>query len=393
MRILYVPCHEGGSSHHIPLLALHQLSHSPSKEMAFLIPRLFHEFFKRNGIPFLDIDYDGALHSEIAAYKEYHPDVVVDDWSLSTAFATRLMEIPRITIQRISTFPGHVPVNENHQHSITIDFKRYPDVTHLGLRQPSTLSDFFEDADMKIVPGIRSVEVLPETLQSDPTYVYCGPLLGEDYFVGAEDGDHANADLRELKDFSQLESFLDSNRGRKTAYFTFGNVAKANGPIHDCIRYLLERDIAVITNIAVDRLDGEQQRLYLRARYLPMHFVCSQVDLVIHPGSTGAYHYPILHNVRSITIGTQRYDREDASIRLQELGASLHIPAADECEDFYGAFKAAVAQCLDPGSPVIAAQQKAVASLKAEVDETALRFDYDDVLNRAIQLSQRRPRP
>jgi hypothetical protein len=393
MRILYVPCHEGGSSHHIPLLALHELSLDRSKEMAFLIPRLFHEFFRRNHIPFVDLDYDGSLHAEIEAAKKFRPDVVVDDWSLSTGFATTLLGLPRVTIQRISTFPGHVPANSNHQHSIAIDYNRYPDVTHLGLRQPRTLSDFFESAEMKIIPGIRSVEVLPEALQNDPTYVYCGPLLGDDYFIEADDTARSNADVNQLKDFSKLQSFFDSNRGRKTVYFTFGNVAKANGAIQDCIRHLLGNQIAVVTNIPAGELDPEQQQLYLRASYLPMHFMCSNVNLVIHPGSTGAYHYPILHNVQSITIGTQRIDREDASIRLQELGASVHIPAAEECEDFFQTFKTTVAECLDENSPLVEARKKAVTSLNAEIEETVSRFDYDEVLNRAIHLSKSRRRP
>ena len=392
MRILYVPCHEGGSSHHIPLLALDALSRGESKEKAFLIPRLFHQFFNRNGIPFLDIDYDGSLHSEIEAYKKYRPDLVVDDWSLSTGFATSLMNVPRITIQRISTFPGHVPVNRNHQHSISINFNRYPDITHLGLRQPRTLSDFFESADVKVIPGIRSVELLPDRLKNDPTYVYCGPLLGGDYFVPAQETNHKNADVRKLMDFRPLQTFFDSHSGRPIVYFTFGNVAKANGAIQQCIRYLLDNRIAVVTNIDAGELNPDQQRLYLKARYLPMHFVSSNVDLIIHPGSTGAYHYPILHNVQSITIGTQRYDREDASVRLQELGASIHIPAVEECEDFHERFKAAVAECLDNTGPQSESRRRAMTLLKAEIDETVSRFDYDSVLKQAVHLSKRRAR-
>lgn len=37
---------------------------------------------------------------------------------------------------------------------------------------------------MKIVPGIRSIELLPAHLQNDQTYVFSGPLLLEDFMMG-----------------------------------------------------------------------------------------------------------------------------------------------------------------------------------------------------------------
>jgi hypothetical protein len=390
MKILYVPFHEGGVSHQIPLLALQRLVSDPSIQVTFLLPRIFHEFFRKNGLDYFDLDYDGSVHTEVEAYRKYRPDVVVDDWSLSTGFATSLTGVPRVTIQRISTFPGHVPYNKNHPHNIAIDFSRYPDVTRLGLPQPQTLSDLFERADMKIIPGIKSVEVLPEALRDDPTYVYCGPLLGDDYFVKDEIKGRAETTLDRFKSFDALQDFFDRHRSRKIVYFTFGSVAKATGRIHDCLRYMLDSDRAVVTNIKVEDLTAGRQGLYFRAKFLPMHFVCSNVDLMIHPCSTGAYHYPILHNVPSITIGTKHYDQEDAAIRLQELGASVHIPAPDECDDFVETFKATVEKYFDESTSFVESQKKVLASLNSEVRETASKFVYEDVLSRAIQESKRR---
>jgi hypothetical protein len=123
-----------------------------------------------------------------------------------------------------------------------------------------------------------------------------------------------------------------------------------------------------------------------------MHFVCSHVDLMIHPCSTGAYHYPIIHNLPAVTIGTGHYDQEDAAMRLQELGASVHIPAPDECPDFVATFKATMEKYFDDSDSFIQQQKRVLASLKAEIQETAAAFDYEEVLHRAIRLAKDRPR-
>jgi UDP:flavonoid glycosyltransferase YjiC (YdhE family) len=385
MRILYVPFHEGSISHQIPLLALNRLMRHCSVDYAFLLPKLFHEYFDRNQVSFLNLDYDGSVHREIEAYRKYRPDVVVDDWSLSTGFATSIAGIPRVTIQRISTFPGRSPRNSQHKHSIEIDFNRYPDVTALGLKQPRKLSDLFENASMKIIPGIRSVETLPDALKDDSSYVYCGPLLWDDHFVADAHGPESGAQPQGVSGFETLERFFDAHQDRKMVYFTFGNVAKAADAIRKCIHWLLEAEVAVITNIKVDPLSSKSAPHYLYAKFIPMHFVCSKVDLMIHPGSTGGYHYPILHNLPSITIGTNYYNYEDAAIRLHELGASVHLPAPEENDDFLSTFKTVFERYFGGSTTLIEDQKKALAALKSEVDKTAAEFNYEDVLLQAIQ--------
>ena len=50
------------------------------------------------------------------------------------------------------------------------ELRDLPDVTFLGLPQPKTFTDFFK-ADMKIVPGIRSIELLPALGEADVVFL------------------------------------------------------------------------------------------------------------------------------------------------------------------------------------------------------------------------------
>src|SRR5947209_20161858 len=170
MRVLFVPMAGGGPAHLIPLLALNKmLAGDPSFETAFLVPRTLHEYLGRFGVEVVDVDYRGwfrnGFRTEMLAYNRLSPAVVVDDTSISTAFASRLAKIPRVTIQRTGSFPLGTPRNKNHRHILRfVDLKKLPDVTFLGLRQPTSFADLFE-AELKIVPGVRSIEVLPPQLQ------------------------------------------------------------------------------------------------------------------------------------------------------------------------------------------------------------------------------------
>src|SRR5215211_9349476 len=186
MRVLFVPMLQGGLSHLLPLVALNERLANTSVETAFLVPRQQHALLRERGVPILEIDHNG-FRSEIPAYKKYKPDVVVDDASLSTGAATLFTGVPRVAIHRTGMFPGDVPRNPKHGHSMRLskaDLKsRWAGLAYLGLPEPKVLADLFR-ATCKIVPGIPSIEILPAALQNDPTYFFAGPLVMDDYLVG-----------------------------------------------------------------------------------------------------------------------------------------------------------------------------------------------------------------
>lgn len=399
MRVLFIPQAEGGPAHIIPLMALNRMLTSPSVETAFLVPQFIHKFLKQFGVNVLDIDQQGwetnGFRSEVRAYKMFSPDVVVDDASLTTLFATAFGRVARVAIQRTGIFPGYRPRNRSHRHSMNaIDVSKLPDVTFLGLRQPTTFTDLF-NAELKIVPGIKSIEVLPSDFQDDPTYVYSGPLLMDDYLmekVGLQDlwtSDDC-LDISNCQEFGSIEKFFAAHRHRKIVYATFGTMAKIYDKVRECIHFLLDSGIAVVTTIKLQELSPQQRELYYYARYLPMHLVCSRVDLVIHQCGSGTYHYPLMHERPSITIGTGCYDREDVAWRLEELGVSVHLPAPEECEDFIEVFKRHLRRFFDEPRDVSLRRKERLAALNEEIERTTAAFDFEEVLRSAIGISKSR---
>src|ERR1044072_6768583 len=219
MKVLFVPMLQGGLAHLLPLVALNKMLAKTSIETAFLVPRQQHALLRDRGVPILDIDHQG-FRSEIPAYKKYKPDVVVEDASLTTAAATLFTGVPRVAIQRTGMFPGDVPRNPKHGHSMHLSpddlKKRWTALGHLGLRAPKVLSDLFRPA-YKIVPGIPSIEILPEALRDDPTYFFAGPLVMDDYLVGNMSRGN-DFSLSDSKNFDSLHKFLESNRDRQRIY-------------------------------------------------------------------------------------------------------------------------------------------------------------------------------
>lgn len=390
MKVLFVPMPEGGPAHLIPLLALNRMVKDPSVETAFLLRRSHHELIRQLGVNVLGIDHrnftDNGFRTELRAYRVFSPDVVVDDASLTTGYATAFANLPRIAIQRTGMFPGDKARNPSHGHSIKFlgDFKDLPDVSFLGLRQHQTFADFFK-AKTKIVPGIPSLEVLPEELQDDPSYNFAGPLLLDDLLI-SQFGQlqPGSLDLDALKRFDPLAEFFEKHRGRRVVYLTFGTMAQASAPIFESIRHLLDEDIAVVSSIKPEGLDARQQELYYFGSYLPMHLICSNVDLMIHQCGSGTYHYPILHNVPAVTIGTQCFDREHVALRLEECGVSVHLPAPNECEDFVKLFKDTVAKYFDATGAFMAEKKRRLAALNEKIEQTSAAFDFESVLRKTV---------
>jgi UDP:flavonoid glycosyltransferase YjiC (YdhE family) len=388
MRVLFIPYQGGPISHGIPLLALKKRLRDASIQTAFLAPRPFHDELRRFGAELLDIDYSG-FRTEMMAYGEFAPDVVVDDMSITTGYACALSGVPRVTVQRTGIFAGATPRNANHQHSLGLNIAQLPDVTFLSLPQPRTLSDLFR-ADIKIIPGIRLIEVLPAHLQNDPSYFYSGPLFLDDLLVVSKRPSGAEgSDPKQFESFKSLEAFFDANKDRRIVYVTVGTVASATKELLDCLKYLVSQGVAVVSSISLPGLSPAEQALYYHAMYLPLNFVCSKVDLAIHHCGSGTYHYPILHNLPSITVGTKCYDRDDVAVRLQELGGAIHLGATDEREDFFADFKDSIDRYFESAGVLRREMQKRLAALNKEVRETAEAFDFEALLHKATAHSKK----
>ena len=386
MRVLFVPFPTAPISHVLPLLALDKMLYDTDIETAFLLPKGGHAIISQVTDCVLDIDHEG-FRTEMAAYAKFSPDIVVDDASTTTRYATQLARIPRIAIQRTGMFPGTKPRHAHHHHSMGITVDQLPDVSFMGLKQPTTFEELFE-APFKIVPGIPTIEVLPPTVPDPESYIFAGPLLMDDYMIdyaGFFETASQNLGPVEFQSFNPLLSFFAAHQDRRKVYLTFGSVAKAMPIIFECIRYLLDQGIVVVTSIKLDHLTPQQQELYYHATYLPLHLVCANVDLAIHHCGSATYHYPILHTLPALTIGTQCYDRDDVAARLAELGASEHLPSPAECEDFTERFKQAIQRFFDDSNQIRQQRTQVVQHLKQQIHNTSAQFDFEQLLYAVMQ--------
>lgn len=378
MRVLFVPYH-GGASHLIPLVALSRMLGKFSIETAFLVPPVMMDAARILGVNVLPVKHVGDGQTEAQAYRLFRPSVVVDDCSLSTGFVSAFWGIPRVTIQRTGVFPGYVPRNPHHAHSLPINLTEVPDVTRFGLRQPRSLAELFE-APVSIVPGIRSIEVLPDGAENDRSFHFAGPLLAEDYLRGAP-GMPPEATV---KDFGPLDRFFAQNEGR-VVYFTLGLVVKPCAAVLEAIDRVLRRGYAVVTSIPAPDLAARYPGRLFYGSYLPMHYVCSRAKLAVHHCGSAAYQYPLLHELPMITLGTRCYDRDDVALRLEELGVSRHVPAPEECDGFVERFEAAFDECFADGGRVYHERRARAAQLHEEIRRTSETFDLHRVLLTALQ--------
>ena len=392
MRVLFTLLPAGGLAHLIPLIALQKMLPS-SSESAFLVPQFRHKFLRQYGLDVLDIDhqdlFNNGFRTEMLAYGKFKPDVVIDDSSFTTGITIQMSKAARVAIQRTGMFPGGKPRNDQHVHSMgELDMKEVPDVTFMGLKQPGCFTDLFE-AEAKIVPGLKPVELLPETLRDPDSYFFSGPLIIEDY-LAQEKGvtfmqvSKENQHIASLTSFDPVREFFDANSERNIVYTTLGTIAVNDTPepVTEAIKRLLDDDVAVVSSINVPNLTDSQASRFYFASYLPMHFVCSNVDLVVHHCGSGTYHYPIIHEVPTITVGTGCYDREDVAVRLEELGVSEHLTEPNR-PDFVERFTAAVARVFDDPESLGRRKQN-LAALNEELRNTQASFNLEQVLGSAI---------
>jgi hypothetical protein len=374
MRVLFVPGHRRGAiSHGIPLLALSRQLDS-SFVSAFLAPKRHWDFFRDRGANVLDIDHD-ELKTQMIAHTRFKPDVVVDDLSFTTSFARQLTSFPRVTIQRTGSFPGEMAPAPDLEHTADSALSSLPDLAWLGLAKPTRIADMVR-AEAVIVPGIRSVEVLPGHLQDDSRYFFSGPLV-------VDDSRPVKSSARS-PDFTVVDAFLERQAARQIVLFTFGTVARAPSYAEALICRLLEQGRAVISTVAVASAacDGSASS-FLHCEFLPFHRVCARASLMIHHCGSGTSQYPILFNLPSITLSTGFHDLEDVARRLQSLGASIHLDRTVELSGYDRRFDEAVGAYLDPTSHVLRSARAVLGRLKEEADMTGASFTLSRVLEQA----------
>ncbi len=372
MRALFIPHPLGGISHLIPLVSLFRqlggkvesaffLSEPMKQQQGALLKAAF-------GLHILRSTHNYTISSELAAYSEFGPSIIVDDTDLVTAYARQIQPLPRVTILRTGVFPNMPPKNLQHEHSMGHTVDQMPSVASYGFKTYGNFRDFFE-AEARIIPGIRSVEIVDETLKNDPASHFSGPLLLEDMDVLPR---------------QPLEQFLRRNGDRKRVYLTYGVTQRRDTPVAvlEGIRTMLRNGIAVVSNVEAGRaaLLAEFPVTYFNAPYLPMHYVCANVDVVFHHCGSGAYHYPLLHNRFSVTLGTRKYDRDDVALELERLGVAKHIPSPLENPDFLQAFCACVDRYVIHADYDRAGVQAKLRSLQEEIRRTQAEFDFAQVL-------------
>lgn len=366
MKVLFVPGHKGGViAHGIPLLALSRQLNS-SFASAFLLPKSHWDFFRHRGANVLPIDHS-ELRTQMVAHAQFKPDVVVDDLSISTAFAHMLTPFPRVTMQRTGSFPGEAAPAPGSEHSSDASLRSLPDLSWMGLPKSPRLADLVK-AEAIIVPGIRSVEVLPPALRNDSKYFFAGPLVVED---------------TRSPNFDAVEAFLQKNAARKIVLFTFGTIARAPDHVKASISRLVEQGIAVISTVPIEGA-ARDNSLFHYGEFLPLHRICASASLMIHQCGSGTSQYPVLFNLPSITFSTGCYDRDDVALRLQSLGASIHFDGTVEARDYDRRVDEAVHAYLDPASPVLQSARTVLSRLKQEAQGTAASFDLSKVLQYAL---------
>jgi UDP:flavonoid glycosyltransferase YjiC (YdhE family) len=379
--VLFIPCVTGVRSHLVALLALAAKLDAARHESAFLLPANLHNPVRTIG-NVLDIDYaiPTALRDEIAAIERFRADIVVDDLSLTAIMSTQLARKPRVAIQRTGVFPGAVPRRREHRHScpVVFDALYLAYETLCGAPKPTTMSDICA-ADMKIVPGIPTVEVLPDPLVGDPTYAFAGSLIVDDRV-------YAERDLRGRGlGVDAVQRFLDANADRPVVYVTMGHIYEAASVIHEAIRYLTSTGACVVSNVQVTDLPASERSAFFFAPVLPMHTVCSRARLMIHHCGSGTYQYSIIHALPALCIGSGCYDRDDVALRLHDLGAAHYIASPQECPDFLEQVKGAFARCMGSDDGAWYASAKATLRTLQEENARAMEtFDFNDVLERGL---------
>jgi hypothetical protein len=394
MKILNLPYFAGGISHLLPLYVLHHkyIKHTVDVENHFLINNYLQNFLKMQGIDCVPMDYfsedkddllkskdylqiaEYVLEKEKEAYERVKPTLIIEDNSFSAPLIAEKNNIPRISIQRTGIFRSIAEKfrNKDHVHSMQkgINIERSAFVLNAD---ELDLPDF-DDSDShylrqytkpkaKIIPGIPSIERLPENIPNRDSYFYSGPLTVMD---------------KPSKNLSnRLDEFLMINKQKPVVFITTGTIDRT--PIENYITFFLKRNYAVITTSNCEISEEYKQSVFYN-KMLPLNYICKISNLVIHQCGSGMYHYPIMNRTPFLTIGTQCYDREDIAQRLQQLGVSGHIPHPDDNPDYWSVF----VELVDRFEKDSLTDYNMMDRLRTEINETISSFKMEEVIEYAL---------
>ncbi len=393
MNILNLPYFAGGLSHLLPLYVLHHkhIKHQAGVNNYFLVNNNWQRFLEMQGVGCVPIDYfdNEALqqvsHNQVKAasyvvekqkeaYDKVKPALIIEDTAFSSPLIAEKNNVPRISIQRTGMFRSidERYRNSTHVHSMQkgdgIDRSAFvssanaTEVANFSAEDSHYLEKYMQPK-AKIIPGIPSIERLPEDIEDRYSYFYAGPLFVKD------------KPSKNLTD--RLDEFLMINKQKQIVFITTGTVDKT--PIEKYIEFFVKRNYAVITTC-----DCEINQVYTQAifynKLLPLHHICKISNLVIHQCGSGMYHYPIMNRAPFLTLGTQCFDREDVAQRLQELGVSGHIPHPDDNPEHWHIF----VELVDRFEKNTLTDYDMMDRLRKEINETMANFNMQEVIQYAL---------
>lgn len=380
MRVLFVPYPDGIASHGVPLLALRRLCDA-SIDTAFLVPAKARHLGSIAAVDVLDYDFTGALTTELDAYRHFRPDVVIDDCNPATCYAAAATGVARVTVLRLTAFPGYRPRDPHQGHTLPVADRV---ARWIGSEIPPPTVESLCAADGHVIPAVPSIEPPAAAMAGDARHAYAGPLnLPDDWMMRLM----VPSD-RALAQHDALSRFLDRHAQRPIAFMTFGIAQGFREEGRACVRGLIARGVAVISTFSAGELGIASRPLHYWSDVLPMHRVCARAAVVIHQCGSGTYHYPLLHGVPAVTLGTGFYDREDVALRLEELALSVHVRAGADERDYAGRVIEAACGWLEPA--VAADYRRRVRPLQEEIAHVSAAFHLRGLLDRALDYSRRR---
>lgn len=392
MKILTIPYIAGGISHLLPLYILEQkyIKKNRLLKNQFLTNKNIHNFLGLQGINCVQMDYtlenqhllekdfeqinNSLVAMEKQAYEMTLPDVIIEDTACLTPLIAEKNNIPRISIQRTGVFRAIDKQYRNPNHVHSFQKGSHQNIEDGFANSYTDEAKFFDSTDLKlleqypypkakIIPGIPSIECLPEDIKNKESFFYSGPLLVQD------------KPSEQL--LIRINHFMANNPDKPIVFITTGTVDKT--PIGKYILYFIEKGFAVITTCN-DPIINTYPEQILYNKLLPLHYICSISDVMMHQCSASIYHYPIMNAIPSITIGTQCYDREDIAIRLEQLGVSAHIPHPDDNAKYWEIFEVTVEKFME--NKLV--DKKAMEKLQMEIQSTMDNFDINEVIAYAI---------
>ena len=383
----------------------------PTVNNFFLLPQHLHKQYERLGMTVLPIDFsfsnDYSLEKVIyrdsrmqlqsnynklveklnLSLKQSEADIIIEDSEIASTLLAEKNGIPRISLHRVNSWhSSSTKRRSNQKHSIEKVNKGEVFDPLTLLKPEKKLSQLYlkhfrntyseSDADYllnyrnpttRLVPGIPSIEKLPDNVKDRDTIFYTGPLLIEDVPPAAS--------------VKQLNHFFDNNEHRKKIFIATGPEDQES--IQETIIYLLEKDYAVVSLRMLVELEKYNEQFFHYSD-LSVSYVCSKVDLIIHQCEGNICYYPLLHQKPVITIGTQYYDQEVVAERLQRLKLSKHIPCSTEGADYIQALD----MCLELFEQGQLTDFDELKKITQEIEDTMLSFDMEEVIDATLSTSK-----